>query len=148
MLKAEQIFDITHCADCGVTSLTARRLTQRLNVCRPIRQRERQLTESGPTWRTPSVAGVLRNLPFMRHAPPQALEVPCFTPFLCRFYLVAILRCMKHHPLLAPASTASSTSVITFCHHLNVKTSCYYRAPLPALNSDCFLMRHVSCPLF
>ena len=43
--------------------------------CRPIQQRKRQLVDSGPTWRTPSVAGVLRNLPFMRHAPPQVLEV-------------------------------------------------------------------------
>lgn len=47
-------------------------------ACRPIQQRERQLVDSGPTWRAPSVAGVLRNLPFMRHAPPQVLEVcPC-----------------------------------------------------------------------
>ena len=44
-------------------------------ACRPIQQRERQLVDSGPTWRAPSVAGVLRNLPFMRHAPPQVLEV-------------------------------------------------------------------------
>ena len=44
-------------------------------ACRPIQQRERQLVDSGPIWRAPSVAGVLRNLPFMRHAPPQVLEV-------------------------------------------------------------------------
>ncbi|KAL0035986.1 hypothetical protein WJX77_010179 [Trebouxia sp. C0004] len=45
------------------------------HLLRPIQQRERQLVDMGPTWRTPSVAGVLRNLPFMRHSPPQVLEV-------------------------------------------------------------------------
>ncbi|KAL0054880.1 hypothetical protein WJX82_003714 [Trebouxia sp. C0006] len=45
------------------------------HLLRPIQQRERQLVDMGPTWRTPSVAGVLRNLAFMRHSPPQVLEV-------------------------------------------------------------------------
>lgn len=75
MAKAQVVVELkyspTPCAqDCGMyTTLN------NVCLCRPIRQRERQLTDTGPTWRTPSVAGVLRNLPFMRHAPPQALEV-------------------------------------------------------------------------
>lgn len=79
--------------------------------CRPIQQRERQLVDMGPTWRTPSVAGVLRNLPFMRHSPPQVLEVNPAPLTLARLASSYTIRSTRLHICLSPKPNASSAVV-------------------------------------
>ncbi|BDA42347.1 probable Na(+)/H(+) antiporter NhaH at N-terminal half [Coccomyxa sp. Obi] len=48
---------------------------EREELLTPIDRRERQLARKGPVWRSPMAFDVLRNLPFLRHVPPRAVEV-------------------------------------------------------------------------
>ena len=43
--------------------------------CRPLEKRERNLHHTGPNWSAPTITEVLGNLPFLRQAPRNMLEV-------------------------------------------------------------------------
>lgn len=68
----------------------------------PIDERERRLARQGPIWRTPMAFDVLRNLPFLRHVPQRAVEVPA--PLSAAGQSAACLRtpntCLPPHSVL------------------------------------------------
>ena len=52
------------------------RLSWSRTLCRPVEEKERVLTSTGPTWKAPTVAEVLRSLPFLRHTSRHIIQVP------------------------------------------------------------------------
>ena len=45
------------------------------DICRPVEEKERVLTSTGPTWKAPTVVEVLRSLPFLRHTSRSIIQV-------------------------------------------------------------------------